>query len=289
MEHKVGQPHAKRIVRRWISTILRCAFSVLLALLLSIQKSAIDESGKQVVAAVTSHEASYSTALGEQKDVAMSDGSELALNTSSHASVEITARSRSVDVQEGEALLNIAPDPRPLVVHVATVDFQPTATPARTHFRLDPDGTTRVDVLEGEGWVRPAGAPAHPGTVLGRFRPMYLKAGNSFSVHSDVRIVEQLDPEEMTRRLAWRKGQVILAGEPLRDAVAEFNRYNRRQLVIGDESIADLPTGGTFYATEVDTFARSLNQLFHIRVVRARSDDGTADVLMLVGTGYTGL
>ena len=274
MEHKVR--------RRWVSLTLKCAFSVLFIL---IQKGSIDQGARQVA---TPEIASYSTALGEHKSIAMEDGSELVLNTSSIASVEITKGSRSVAIHHGEALLNVAADPRKLVVHLATIDLE-TGAPARAHLRLDPDGTTRVDMLEGEGWVRPAGAATQSATVLGRFQPIHVKAGSSFSLHYDVRIVEQLDASEVSRRLAWTQGRVILAGESLRDAVAEFNRYNRRQLIIGDESVANLPTGGTFDATEIDTFVRSLHQLFHVRAVRMHSGDTAADVVMLVGTGYSGL
>ncbi len=294
MEHQVGQPHAKGSVRRWIAITLKCTFAIALALLISIQKSALDEGGKQVVAAVASHETRpaegiFSAVLGEHKSIAMEDGSKLLLNTSSRASVEMSGRFRAMAIHNGEALLNIAADPRKFVVHLATIDFETTAA-ARAHLRLDPDGTTRVDMLEGEGWIHPADAPTQTAAVLARFQPMHLKAGSSFSMQYDVRILEQFDPDEMARKLAWTHGQVILAGDTLRDAVAEFNRYNRRQLVIGDESIARLPTGGIFYATEIDTFTRSLNQLFRIRAVRMRAGDATAtDVEMLVGENYSGI
>jgi transmembrane sensor len=216
----------------------------------------------------------YSTALGEHKSIQLADSSELQLNTTAVASVKITPRSRAMTLQRGEALLSIAADPRPFAINVASFNFE-TKQAVRALVRLDADGGARLDILKGEGWIRPAGST---------FRPLRVSAGSSFSVHYDVRIVQQFDANEMTRRLAWTKGQVVLAGEPLRDAVAEFNRYNRKQLLIGDESIAKLPTGGTFYATELDTFTRSLNQLFGIRAVRMRPD-----VVMLVGENYSGL
>ena len=269
MEHNVK--------RQWASFTLKCALSVLLTAFVSIQQSAVDQ-----------RTVSYSTALAEHRTIVMADGSELVLNTNSLVSAEVTTRHRSLTVRHGEALLKVAADPRKLVVHLAAIDLE-AAAPVRAHFRLDLDGTTRVDMLEGDGWILPAGAAARSTTVLGRFQPIHLKTGSSFSVRDDVRIVEQLDSSEMARRLAWTNGQVILAGDTLSEAVEEFNRYNRRQLVIGDQSIADLPTGGTFYATEVDTFVRSLNQLFRIRAVRMRSADAAADVVVLVGTGYSGL
>ena len=219
----------------------------------------------------------YSSAFGEHKSFTLADSSDLQLNTSTLAKVEINARSRAVTIRHGEALLNIPADPRPFVIHLAATDFETTEA-VRAHVRLDPDGATQVDVLKGEGWVR--AAPS-----MGRGpKPLLVKAGSSFSLRYDVRIVGKFDPNEMTRKLAWTQGQVILAGETLRDAVAEFNRYNRRQLLIGDDSIANLRTGGTFYVTELDTFTLSLHQLFGIRAMRTRPD-----AVMLVGDSYSGL
>lgn len=248
--------------QRWASLVL------LGALVVSLPKSAFEQPAPPPI---------YSTAFGEHRNIALADSSTLQLNTGSVVSVDIDERSRAVIVRHGEALLNIAADARPFTVHLGSIDFE-TREAARAHVRLDPEGETRLDVLTGEGWLRPAAAA----TV--RFRPLRVSAGSSFSLRYDVRIIEQFDPDEMARKLAWTQGQVILAGETLRDAVAEFNRYNRKQLLIGDETIANIPTGGTFYATELDTFTRSLNQLFGVRVLRMRPD-----AVMLVGDGYSGL
>ena len=248
--------------QRWASFVFICA------LLISLQKSTFDRPTPEPL---------YSSALGEHKGFMLADGSDLKLNTSTLAKVEINARSRAMTIQHGEALLNIPGDPRSFVIHLAATDFETTEA-VQAHVRLDPDGATQVDVLNGEGWVRAAPSAGRS------FKPLLVRAGSSFSLRYDVRIVEQFDPAEMARRLAWTQGKVILAGETLRDAVAEFNRYNRRQLLIGDDSIANLHTGGTFYVTELDTFILSLHQLFGIRAMRTRPD-----AVILVGDSYSGL
>jgi transmembrane sensor len=84
-------------------------------------------------------------------------------------------------------------------------------------------------------------------------------------------------------------GRMVTRGQDSSPAVTEFNRYNRRQLVIGDETIANLPTGGVFYITEIDTFTRSLNQLFGVRAVLSRPTAAQADVVLLVGADYSGI
>jgi transmembrane sensor len=246
--------------QRWASPILLCL------LLVSLQKSSFEQPAPPSICR---------TAFGQHRSVALADSSTLQLNANSLVSVEINERSRAVVVQHGEALLNIAAGGRPFTVHIGSFDFE-TSQAVRAHIRLDPEGETRLDVLKGQGWIRPAAAA--------RFQPLRVSAGSSFSLRDGVRMMDRFDLDEMTRRLAWTQGQVILAGETLRDAVAEFNRYNRRQLLIGDETIANIPTGGIFYASELDTFTRSLNQLFGIRTLRMRPD-----VVMLVGDSYSGL
>ena len=64
--------------------------------------------------------------------------------------------------------------------------------------------------------------------------------------------------EDIKRSLAWREGQIVLEGESLDDAVAQFNRYNTRKLVISDPSLAEEKLVGQFRATEPLTFAEAV-------------------------------
>jgi transmembrane sensor len=57
--------------------------------------------------------------------------------------------------------------------------------------------------------------------------------------------------------------------------VAEFNRYNQKQLVIADPSIAEIRIGGNLRATNVDAFVRVLEEGFPVRA----EDQGNRIVL----------
>ena len=46
---------------------------------------------------------------------------------------------------------------------------------------------------------------------------------------------------------------------PLRDAVADMNRYSKTHLVITTPGIADMPVSGVFRAAPADSFARALS------------------------------
>jgi transmembrane sensor len=62
---------------------------------------------------------------------------------------------------------------------------------------------------------------------------------------------------------------------PLADAVAEFNRYNTRKILIEDPEIAALRVGGNFRSTNIDAFLELMQSGFPIAV----HDDGDRIVL----------
>ena len=58
-----------------------------------------------------------------------------------------------------------------------------------------------------------------------------LTAGQRAFIADNAAIRQQpAAPSELDRTLAWRGGKIDLAGNTLADAIAEFNRYNRRQI-----------------------------------------------------------
>jgi transmembrane sensor len=63
----------------------------------------------------------------------------------------------------------------------------------------------------------------------------------------------------------------VLRKMSLPDAVAEFNRYNRRQLVIEDPALREIRVGGNFQSNNVDGFVRLLQAGFAVRT-EERSD-----------------
>jgi transmembrane sensor len=80
--------------------------------------------------------------------------------------------------------------------------------------------------------------------------------------------------------LAWRSGRIELVDEPLADAIGEFNRYNRRRIVLLDRDIADKRLDGFFRTDDIDGFARAVNATFNVPVDFSAPDEiriGTAN------------
>ncbi len=95
------------------------------------------------------------------------------------------------------------------------------------------------------------------------------------SQHGRRVLVQQKPLPEAEEYLSWRSGYLVFRDRALSEAVNELNRYNTRQLVIDDPSLATLRIGGNFRSRNVDGFARLLEQGGGaIRCRVERRDDG---------------
>jgi transmembrane sensor len=216
----------------------------------------------------------YATTVGEFHRVTLADGSSISLNTSSRVRVSLTERQRRIELVEGEAQFDVANDAqRPFIVTAGETVVRALGTAFVVRMR----GADSVDVLVSEGKVA-IDNPSGP----------TLSAGQRALIRQRTTTIDSVD--DMTRRLAWTEGMLIFGGETLSEAVGEFNRYNRRQLVISDPALAGYRIGGAFKATSPDRFATAVQKLFaidarvqegasgtEIRLSRATRDAGSDD------------
>ncbi len=80
--------------------------------------------------------------------------------------------------------------------------------------------------------------------------------------------IETLPEPEITRRLAWRDGYLVFAGEPLSDVVDEVNRYTPTIIEIADPALGKLKIGGRFKVGELEALYDVLEASFGIEVSR---------------------
>ena len=67
----------------------------------------------------------------------------------------------------------------------------------------------------------------------------------------------------------------------LADAVAEFNRYNTRQLLVVDPALANTRVGGRYKATDPDSFAKYLQYTHGIASKWVRGAKPDQDVILI--------
>ncbi len=108
---------------------------------------------------------------------------------------------------------------------------------------------------------------------------MFITVGERAVVHLAAAVTETIQPvvtevtlEDIARELAWQALRLQFHETPLAAAVAELNRLNRHQLVLGDPSLAALRIGGTFRPDNVEGFVRLLGETLDITAEPAGDD-----------------
>ena len=201
----------------------------------------------------------YETRIGGFSRIVLDDGSVIDLNTNSDVRVRLRADRREVQLLRGEGRFQVAHDTqRPFVVAAAATAVRAVGTAFSVRLR----DSEQVDVLVSEGKVAVASANvADPPPQLSG-----LVAGDAASVHNDHASVTRVEPQVLARRLAWTAGRLEFRGERLGDAVDEFNRYNRRQIRLSADTLGELRVGGSFSATDPESFAGALASAFKLQV-----------------------
>ncbi|MDB5970022.1 MAG: hypothetical protein JWQ90_2472 [Hydrocarboniphaga sp.] len=192
----------------------------------------------------------YTTSVGENRSVALDDGSTVVLSGASTVVVDYSRAERRVTLSDGQALFNVAKDRlRPFIVSAGGGQVRAVGTAFDVRRGLQ--GVT-VTVVDGVVQVDP-----HSG-VDGR-RAKRLEAGYQLSYFADGSLgaVMRVPPEQA---LAWRDGKLIFFDRPLADIVVDLNRYSRRHVVLQGEEIRALRFTGVIMVDRMQDWLRGLEK-----------------------------
>jgi transmembrane sensor len=220
-----------------------------------------------IMLSVSPSERSYQTAVGEQRSVALDDGSIVTINTASEILVRYNSQRRLVWLVRGEAMFDVSHDAqRPFDVAVGDVVVRAVGT----RFNVDRRAAqTTVTVMEGTVKVIPEAAPARA-ISRGEATAGILKAAQRMVLSNN----ELGVPEPVANPapdMAWTRRQLVFENQPLSEVAAEFNRYNRRHILIRSPSLEQREITGVFQAND------SYPLLVFISAVRGAHVETTAD------------
>lgn len=200
------------------------------------------------------------TGLGERRVLRLADDCQLELNTDSEVAWRFSRDSRRFWLERGEVSLLIPADAsRP-----CTLDATSTvATLDGGEFNARLRGKSlELLVVRGAGSISRTAQKA-----------LRLESGQSAFVTGNAMTRRAVTRDTVESVIAWRRGEILFRGESLAAAVADYNRYLTRKLVITDPSVAAVKLGGRFTTTDPTTFLASLHDGFGI--VAEPRDDGT--------------
>ncbi|HVY79756.1 MAG TPA: FecR domain-containing protein [Steroidobacteraceae bacterium] len=229
----------------------------------------------------------YSTDFGGFEKIVLDDGSVVHLNTNSVMRVRFTSEHRQVVLDRGEALFKVAHEAaRPFDVKAGGTTVRAVGTEFSVRVREAHEnggGHKDVEVMVKEGRVAiDPGSTSARDDATDHAAPMpTLSAGETVTISAQRVHVEKVAEAEVSKKLAWIEGRLWFERQRLADVVAEFNRYNRRQMHIVDPAIADLRIGGGFEATDQESFIAALERTLDVRAVPSPNDP---DVIELMGS-----
>jgi len=204
------------------------------------------------------------TRRGERLELALSDGSVLQVDPETRMRVKLhDSDGRVVILEHGRALFRVAKDPeRPFMVRANGT----TARAVGTSFAVE---TQMQDVIVtvAEGKVAVSVPPlagsnnGEPEIAAMLIADQQLTVGGSSASPS----VRKVDSE---RALAWASGRLVFEHTLLPQVLNEFNRYNRVQMRVEDDDLAERRISGTFNASDPDSFLAFIRTVAHVEVVR---------------------
>lgn len=193
----------------------------------------------------------YASTVGQNRNVALADGSEVALGGASRISVHYTHGMRQVTLEAGEAYFQ--------VVHNAQRPFEVVAGPLVVR-----DIGTAFD-------VRRTGDRVAVAVVRGKVR--VAAPGGALDAGAEQRV--SWDPATQDLRLGvvtpeqaigWRSQRLEFVDEPLAVVIANVNRYSAKPVRLEGAGLDGLSFTGTVRTDEIGNWLHALPQVFPLRV-----------------------
>lgn len=192
------------------------------------------------------------TAIGEQRQVNLPDGTQLSLNTHSAVDITFDATERLIRLRAGEILVTTGQDSlnRPLLVQTDQGQVRPIGT--RFSVRLEP-GDSLVTVYEGAVEITPQQGRASTRLNAGsqaRFDGLSARAPTPLMPGSD----------------EWAMGVLRVDRMSLAAFAQELNRY-RPGWIRCDPHVAHLLISGAFQLRDTDLVLKALTRALPVEVV----------------------
>lgn len=198
--------------------------------------------------------ADYHNGVGERRRIALDDGSEINLNTASAIDLRFDGQQRLIKLLQGEIMLTVADDPRPLNLTTAEGSIRPVSATARFNVRQFAE-KTQLAVFSGTLQINPTTFTG-PGLQLGPAQQVSFNR-NAWEP------VQALDANSG----AWADGMLVAAHMRLQDFLTELGRYRRGHLQC-DAKVADLLISGSYPLANSERILDLLEVALPVRVKR---------------------
>lgn len=212
-----------------------------------------------LVAALVNREDAYETNIGEQRTVVLADESAIKLNTDTKLLVDYSKTARHVALKQGEAYFSVAKDSiRPFEVAAGSGLIRAVGTAFAVTVNND---QITVAVLEGVVKVK----PNRSGSAQNTPEEYEVSRGESIT-YWESGATAQVVAADARRINAWRAGKLDFDSARLADAIAEYNRYTKKKILIGNDQIKEVAVSGVFDIGDTPAFLFLLQHSLNLKI-----------------------
>jgi transmembrane sensor len=205
----------------------------------------------------------FETAIGENRSVALADGSVVSLGGDTRIEVALSDNVRAIELSRGEALFKVAKDSaRPFKVRAGDA----TIIAVGTEFNVERDSDRAVvSVTEGRVVVDPV-AGLLPVSLLQEFKPKLRSVRVSAGQQTTAGSAGIEEPTKMEDpATGWQIGHLAFHLQPLRYVLEDVNRYADKPIVLETESMGSLVITGTVERENIGGWVKSLEHAFDLQ------------------------
>jgi transmembrane sensor len=198
----------------------------------------------------------------------LADGTVLRVGPNTHVRWSLGEEQRTVVLSRGEALFEVMKDPRrPFIVTTQIGDVRAVGTEFGVSLM---SGSVVVTVAHGKVAVsKPGNGSPGGGDVNGSVADLVANQQLVMSLHK----VEPVQQVDAGHELQWATGYYEFRGETVREAADEFNRRNRKQVVVENAAVGAISMPfATVQLNDPDSFAAMLAARADVQVSYDDSD-----------------
>ncbi len=198
-------------------------------------------------------EAHVTSGIGEVRDVALADGSQVHLDADSALDVSFSPFSRGVQLTRGAAEFTVSHNQwRPFTVEAGPAAIRVTGT----HFLVRRQGgEVSTYLISGGIELRDARSGE---------RKAELHPGNEAVVTAAGLV--QVQANDGVKDKAWLSGKLLFDQTALSDALDQFRRYGPVQVTLSSDALAGLKISGLYSSNDLPGFLQSLATAYPLRL-----------------------
>ncbi|MDW5418344.1 FecR domain-containing protein [Iodobacter sp. CM08] len=202
----------------------------------------------------------FTTAKGEFSRQTLPDGSTVELDTASQIQVSLYGSRREVQLLRGQAMFHVSKDTdKPF--HVLTGKARVTVLGTQFAVR---NINQQVSVAVQEGKVKVAAFKQQAEYDSRPVSQATLLAGDAIVLAAgELSPIKSVTPASVG---CWRSGRLTFDNTPLKDALAEFERYMPSNLQLTDPKLGELRISGSFEVSKLKQFTAALPQVLPVRI-----------------------